>query len=250
MKIKIKIKIKINLLAVISIIFVNTIFVNHIALASEITRNAIIFGDSLSDIGNNSWIHGRGVPLTNPDRNQHAYLWVNYLLKNYNKIIYPSNTINPKNNNPYLNSIDYAYASADTSDDYLNADYPKDTPVPPINKKCIQPGLLKKKGYACVPVVLKQVDLYLLSLKKNGYAKTNPETVFFIWAGGNDLFYGYQMIADHLFGKIKALLYPPTVKALARRAVNNIVLAREKLIAAGVKEDKIYILNMPDLSQT
>ncbi|MCC2666475.1 MAG: hypothetical protein K0S63_391, partial [Gammaproteobacteria bacterium] len=98
--------------------------------------------------------------------------------------------------------------------------------------------------------VLKQVDLYLFSLKKHGYTKPHPETVFFIWAGGNDLFYGYQSITESFSGKMRALLYPPTVKALAIRAVNNIMLAREKLMASGVKENKIYLLNMPDLSKT
>ncbi len=101
-----------------------------------------------------------------------------------------------------------------------------------------------------MPGVLKQVDLYLFSLKKQGYAKPNPKTVFFIWAGGNDLFYGYQSITENFLGKMQALLYPPTVRTLATRAVNNIILAREKLITAGVKENKIYILNMPDLSKT
>jgi phospholipase/lecithinase/hemolysin len=219
------------------------------ALASEITRNAIFFGDSLSDVGNNHWIYGKGAPLTNPGSNHHAYLWVNYLLKNYNKVIYPSSKIGQRNN-PYIDSVDYAYASANTSNDYLNADYPSATSVPPVNKKCTYPGLIKEKGYACVPGVLKQVDLYLFSLKKHSYAKPNPETVFFIWAGGNDLFYGYQSIAETFLGKMRALLYPPTVSALATRAVSNIILAKEKLMAAGVKENKIYILNMPDLSKT
>ncbi len=131
-------KISVILLSVALSIFVNK------TIASEITHNAIFFGDSLSDVGNNHWIYGKGAPLTNPGFNHHAYVWVNYLLKNYNKVIYASNKMSQKNN-PYTESVDYAYASADTSDDYLNADYPHDTPVPPVNKKCTDPGLIQGK---------------------------------------------------------------------------------------------------------
>lgn len=195
--------------------------------------NIIVFGDSLSDIGNNNWIHAVGAPITSLDKQGQKLLWVNYLAKIlFNNPAYSSN----KNVSPLNDNVSYAYASADTSNDYLNADWPQETPIPQVNNACLQPGLLKNNQgnvtSACVPGLLKQIDVYLKDI--NG--KPNPSTTFFIWAGANDLFY--------------KLPTGESPKKILVTAINNINTAKNKLIDRGVLPQQIYVINMPDLSKT
>ncbi len=217
----------------------------------------IFFGDSLSDIGNNTWVLMDGIvgtPITNPDpmNENKRYLWVNYLTSHFKEPVYPSNQLGSSSR---MRSISYAYASADTSNHYLNADWPqKNTPAPFVNQHCIQPGLIKDSAgniiSTCVPGLLKQIDAYLNAVKN----KPTPGSVFFIWAGGNDLLNYYTDYMSH--GFIKKLFVErfqlPSSEALDRveqQTVNNIMLAKKKLIDAGVKPERIYILDLPDLSK-
>lgn len=200
---------------------------------ASVPSNIIVFGDSLSDVGNNTWIEATGTPFTNQDERANKYAWPSYLSKQIcHKPALPSSAYFSRSRN---NSVVYAYASSDTSADYLAADWPKAVPVPAVNAACTAPGLLRDgQGYVkstCVPGVLKQIDLYLS--KKHA---PNPNSVFIIWAGANDLFY-----------KLPSGIPP---QKIIETAVTNLLQAKNKLLENGVTPQQIYVLNLPDLSLT
>ncbi len=198
------------------------------------SANMIIFGDSLSDIGNNTWIEATGTPITSLDKQGNKYIWVNYLSeKLFKQPAYYSAKLEVS---PLTHTVSYAFASADTSSDYLNADWPFAKPQPPVNTECLKPGLMKNTQgdmtSACVPGLLKQIDLYLNDVDH----KPNSNTLFFIWSGANDLFY-------------KLPTGEPPAQIL-KTAITHIVLARNTLMDNGVSPQQIYVINLPDLSKT
>ncbi len=167
--------------------------------------NVMFFGDSLSDIGNNTWIltsknrwdrpQLKGAPVTNRAQNISAKLWVNDLI--YSKLFYSSEkfdlshaasgTVVPKFRGD-LNklNIDWAWASAETGDVYLDDNIL--TGVPSPNDTCTGPGLKNPpNGKSCVPGLFLQVHEYIDALKAL-HQEPTPQTKIFIWAGGNDLF--------------------------------------------------------------
>ena len=215
----------------------------------------IFFGDSLSDVGNNTWVFmdngfSIGAPITNPNDENQKYLWVNYLAQaKLGNPVYPSSS--QLHLDPLNDSISYAYASAVTDNEYLNIDWPQNPEGNPyVNTvQCTQAGgagtIKNSMGEiisTCVPGVVKQVEIYL----KNVAYKPNPATVFFIWAGSNDLAY-------YLKSYIKLNNCIPSrdeLLSIEKTTVNNINEAKNKLIDAGVKSDQIYILTLPDSSKT
>jgi len=219
-------KLKLLLIFLFSFVFTHSSF----ALSEN---NIIVFGDSLSDIGNNNWIEAIGAPITSFDEKGHKNTWAKYLSsKLFSKPMLPSNK---ENVNPLIDNVNYAYASADTSSDYLAADWPNSTTIPLVNPACKQPGLKKnnegKVTSSCVPGVLEQINLYLKDVKSVPCSKS----IFFIWAGANDLFY-------------KLPSQPP--QQIIATAVGNLLQAKNKLLENGISPKQIYILNLPDLSLT
>jgi len=208
--------------------------------AAQTPSNIIVFGDSLSDIGNNNWIYATGTPITNLDSKGNKFTWVNYLADSlFKQPAWYSDYPNKSHQFSYVNNVSYAYAGADTSNDYLNADWPVQTSMPAVNADCSKPGLLKNLGTvtsACVPGLLKQVDLYLSDVRQKPYATS----LFFIWAGGNDLFYKLPTTDET----------PEQIKQIIGTAVMNIVQAKNTLMDHGVSPQQIYVLNLPDLSST
>ena len=221
-----------------------------------VISHMIFFGDSLSDVGNNTWVKLDdvvGTPLTNPNAQSSKLIWVNDLVeKKLNQLTYPSSAAHI---NPLQDNIDYAFADATTINGYLNASWPQnDPPAPSVNPACLQPGPIKDAAgnitSTCVPGLQKQVDLYLNQVQ----FKPDQNTVFFIWSGANDLLNEYSSLVSALKAKLfLARYYLPTHDALDKinqEVVNNINTAKNKLIDAGVKPEQIYILNLPDLSKT
>jgi len=211
----------------------------NFALASpEPISNMIIFGDSLSDIGNNSWIHSTGTPISNLDSKGHRHLWIHDVAQQFTKKeIYPSNK---KNIDPIKENVSYAFASADSSNHYLAADWPQDMQIPAINEKCTAPGPLRQdKTFdilsTCVPGLQLQINQYSLDLKKQ-QSVPNPNSLFFIWSGANDILYA----ANH----------PDQLVASAQLAADNIKTAIKKLLSLGVSSTHIYVLDLPDLAKT
>lgn len=233
------------------LVFFNVASVSTAFAESPVITNMIFFGDSLSDIGNNTWIlmDGKniGAPITNPNDQNQQSLWPNYLAEaKLGKPVYPSssNGLNPLNDN-----ISYAYASAETSNEYLNTNWPRNTDVPPFvnTANCLQVGAGVIKNEAgeitstCVPGLLRQVNTYLDNVQN----KPNSSTVFFIWSGANDL-------QNYLSSYIKNNGHIPSgaeLLSLEQKVAGNINQAKNKLIDAGVQANMIYIINLPDLSK-
>ncbi len=239
-------------LLIFNMVFLNNVFADYAKL-----KNMIVFGDSLSDIGNNTWILLDGIvgtPITNPNKQNEKYLWFNYLVhEKLNSIPYPSRK---PHLNPLSDNISYAYATADTSHDYLNTDWPQiDTPLPSINPDCTKPGPIKDANgqilSTCVPGLLLQVDSYLTAV----HHKPGAETLFFIWSGANDLLNYYTAYMKHsllekIFIERFSLPTKEQLDPIEQLAVDHINAAIDKLIKAGVKPEMIYVLDMPDLSRT
>ena len=161
-------------------------------------HNIIIFGDSLSDMGNNTWVTPEGgvtgAPITNQPTPATGHelgiaklLWPNILVGyiNHTPLDVNDPILYSKLNklNPNEQDVNYAYASAETGYNYLDdtssAAYP-----PYVTSKCTQgPGI--HYNVACVPGVLIQMDLYFNSITAQSI---NPNTKFIIWAGANDVF--------------------------------------------------------------
>jgi phospholipase/lecithinase/hemolysin len=190
----------------------------------------IYFGDSLSDIGNH-----KVAPLTNLNLEGHKYLWPQYLAKiiTGNGKVWP---ISQAGVNLESDNVSYAYVGANTGDYYFNVFWPtlKDNMLTMV-PQCQQPGLLVENNEPiafCLPGLLKQVALYLDAVKGH----PNPQALFFIWAGANDLKY--------IFKDLTLLLESSTqIQAI----IANIMTAKDLLILNGVPQENIFIISMPDL---
>lgn len=237
----------------------------------------IIFGDSLSDAGmntpnqdrgNNLWIKTQGktgAPITSLDPETRTHpLWVNQLthFRLPGNTLYPLRMMLMQQANPATHSINYAYASAETGNHFLNDISGKAFP-PYVDQICKKPGQISA-NIACVPGVLKQIQMYLDAV---GH-KPAPDTLFIIWAGGNDILNNINKARAFLhsqgFKKLSAVLLqslmgaskdgrpqiPHAVIPELSAPIDNLLEAKDKLIAAGIQPEQIYVLNLPDLSKT
>ncbi len=241
--------------------------------------NVVVFGDSLSDAstlnsnadpkGNNYWIKSKGVqgaPITNKDQNtQQRSLWINDFITQQklgpDAKLYPSSQVRTSGKLANHYNVDYAYASAETGDNYLND--MTGGAYPPIETRCIAPGHDQTQNIYCVPSVNKQVQLYFQDLK-TAKQSINKNTLYIIWAGGNDIFDNVAKLLGSFKAQHKTIsrdtllnALEPTL-ALTKNSnsgnlsfpVVNITTARATLIAHGVPADHIVVINLPDLSQT
>lgn len=231
--------------------FLSLSWVSTASAESPVIKNMIVFGDSLSDVGNNTWIlmdsKNIGAPITNTNNHNLPYVWINYLAESkLSKPVYPSST---PGLNPLQDNISYAYASAETGDEYLNSNWPQDSNAPPyINTEHCQstgPGVIKNQTgeiiSTCNPGLLKQIDIYLNDV----HHQPSKNTVFFIWSGANDL-QNFLSIYFQSHHSIPSLLER---RALENRVASHVNEAKNKLIDAGVSPSMIYIMNLPDLSK-
>jgi len=268
---EIDMKIK-NIFLLFTLIFIPII--SHATTNSQ--TKIIIFGDSLSDAGlnqigndsgNNTWAKNpghTGAPFTNIDPTTNTRpLWINYFFakKFPDQIIWPIRIAKQNNIDLTNNSLNYAFASAETGANYLD-DQPGNAYPPYVSAACHAPGNLAP-GLYCVPSVLKQIDLYLSDVRH-----PDDKTTFIIWAGGNDIFnnvaklisllnqkkltdFSNQLINTFSFDNKNinkdncSSLFPPL-----SHPVINLIRARDKLIAAGVKPEQIYFINLPDLAKS
>ncbi|WP_116962985.1 SGNH/GDSL hydrolase family protein [Fastidiosibacter lacustris] len=205
--------------------------------------NIIVFGDSLSDsappqtqVGNNYWVKPYGItdkigaPITSEISLNYPVrkTWLNYFIEQMDlksgKDLTLIKGLTP--NSAYSQNTSFAVASAETGDYYLtDTTWGRDN-----NAKCVN-GLGDYGHYNCVPGVLKQIDLYL----KNVNDRPNPNSLFIIWAGGNDF---YQNIIRIATQNGQTLAHP----------IDNIVKAVKRLMVKGVSVQNIYVLNLPDFS--
>ncbi len=205
--------------------------------------NVIVFGDSLSDsapdgqnMGNNYWVKPEGIvnqlgaPITNEISTQNPVrkTWLDYFLVEM-PLEAGSDFSNIKGlvkNAAYAKNVSFATASAETGDYYLT-----DTTWARDSMAQCQNGIGDYGNYNCVPGVLKQLQLYLSNVAN----KPNPNTLFIIWAGGNDFYQNIVRIASR---NGQAIAHP----------IDNIVQAVKLLMDKGVPASHIYVLNLPDFS--
>lgn len=236
--------------------------------------NVIVFGDSLSDagmntsfatgdVGNNAWVptSGKiGAPITSLDATTNTHpLWINDFLA----IILPGAVLYPSSQaaSPYNNNIDYAYASAETNAHFLN-DLSSNAYPPYVGTAdgCTGPGQVSPT-LSCVPGVLSQINTYLSAVQN----KPNPNTLFILWAGGNDIFNNIAKLMSGLKTANNGYNYPemskqaqaavelnPTTATSAELStpIRNLLEAKDTLVAAGVNVNNIYVINLPDISRT
>lgn len=249
------------------------------ALALPVTpSHVVVFGDSLSDAGmntqmqdsgNNTWARFQGktgAPATSLDASTRTHpLWINFFLAKQFPLtfLFPVRVAKQLGMHPSLVHVSYAYAAAETGDHYLN-DIAGEKFPPTADALCQQPGKISD-SLACVPGILKQIDLYLADV-------THPRgaDLYLIWAGGNDIFNNVNKIIsmsdrDHLAtlpatiaGALKTSFFPtetPDASAAVifpdlSHPIYNLLQAKNRLIAAGVKPEQIYFIDLPDLSKT
>ncbi|MFY2507989.1 SGNH/GDSL hydrolase family protein [Vibrio pectenicida] len=204
--------------------------------ANATTHNldAIIIGDSLSDVGNNYWVEtdGRlGSPITNwpiPEQGtgepSTGLMWADrlgyFLSQDRGKAI----TFEQLENNENGNVLVAAYASAESGRGFVNDISDASAQL------CTDAGLFD--NYSCVPGGITQIDMVpfeqiadVASLK------------VFIFIGGNDLFNNLD------------------IQVQPRQAVqavidHTMVMIWKLLNEKQVIEDNIYIIGLPNLALT
>jgi len=269
-----------------------------ISLCPSVYANIIVFGDSLSDaaslsptantisrqdyihseallsstpllqnVGNNYWVRtpGKiGAPISNLDaKTQLSPLWPNDLVawtfdQKPLQIIYPSAQAKKLELSPRIYNVNYAYASANSMDGYLNDDnWNKAHPYPSFSNQtsCEQtgPGYLQP-GRSCVPGLIKQVRQYLSDVNQHPPTKT----LFILWIGGNDVINNITKIylANKKLPGILILpqfynaVFPVIENGVAPLVtpIQNTTKAIELLIHAGAIPKQIYVIGLPDLS--
>ena len=239
---------------IIRFVFTCIVALSAITVSAASFDRVVIFGDSLSDTGANGLLDSgnnffertasdKGAPITNYDFTLGgAWLWDNDFVKSEKLLdgkLYPAYKINNKYDNKNLN---YAFASAETGDNYLD-DLKKAKYPPYVN--CDHAG----KG--CVPGVLKQISFYLAQ------NKVRPDTLYIIWAGGNDIFNNIYKLPKPK-GKISGLislekmmkdtisLHPSNGSPYAHPVV-NLTRAVTTLHKQGAKN--ILVVGMPNIAK-
>ena len=153
----------------------------------------------------------------------------------------------------------FAWASSETGNCYIND---LNLSFNDVTDKCAFPGYKKSNSYSCVPGVLKQINIYLNSIKTiNKSTKLNKDTLVFIFAGGNDVINNLLKIKDKLIPKIKNYeflnsdiqntknkLNPDMNKLIISHPIKNTMLAVKLLVDNGLPAENIVIVNLPDLS--
>ncbi len=218
-------------------------------------QNIITFGDSLTDTGNNYWVNSEGVigaPITSSldASGDERYVWLDYFVNEVHlgagKQIYPSRLIgySDLDIHPDRDNVNYAYASALTTDDFVDDTNPL-IPYFPIQSDCQAPGRTHADGSACVPGMLKQLDIYLSEINQ----KIGGDTLFVLWGGGNDVFNGLAPLSVNNGNEAPdAHAIVAQASAAAKQAAANILQMVAELIANGASEQQIVIFDMPDLA--
>lgn len=201
------------------------LILSTIALAQPTFTNIIVFGDSLSDIGNVS-----SAPFTNHQSDGKTPIWVNDVVTQLfsSTPIYPS-THQPSSNDVATLNLDYAWGGALT-------------------------GTYNTNG---VPPVSQQIQTFLADVQH----KPSKTALYVIWAGANDLF-SLVPHADMTTQQQQATLKTATCDLTLQNnlcvntsqppvtPIANLVNEVKTLQSAGIPSSQIYVLNLPDLSYT
>lgn len=224
---------------------------------------AYFFGDSLVDaqssrpngvnmdrLGNNFWGPTEegakvGAPYTSSigHNGRNRPIWVNSIVNHLrlrtSPEVVPSRIVQElqeQNINMDDVNVDYAYAAATTGNNFVN-DLDRESPIVPIIEDCVMPGLISE-DVACVPGLLKQLELYL----QDSNYQADPDGLYFLWAGANDIGNGATL---SVIGND-----PDIAIKVTTEAATNVLLAIGQLITAGANAENIVVFDMPDLGLT
>lgn len=225
---------------------------------NETYSGLVVFGDSLSDastdgtisLGNNKNVittenyydsqsekvqTSLGAPITNENSSGKALLWDNDLLQilQSKNIITNTQPLTPVDENLQSTAanLNYAYASAETGDNYL--DDLSTNAYPPYMPGCTKPGYDADLKADCVPGVLKQIELYKQYHQKDA---DFMHRLYIIFAGGNDM-----------FNNITKLINKDDKDQ--SNYVANLAQAVKALNAAGVTKDHIILIGIPEIAK-
>lgn len=221
-------------------------------------QNFVVFGDSLSDVGNNTWVISnegvKGTPIVNVDEaTGKKQNWVAF----FNDKVFPNQKLYTyaqaqSLKNPSEANIDMAFASAETGSNYLNDKGAG--PYPPYDTfHCEKPGLVSPTQ-SCIPGIERQIQLYLSMINR----KVSPHTLFIIWAGGNDLFNNVtKLLVFYNTNHDKLLLIKGFTTLFTgsffsegirlSHPIANLQSGYDELIAAGASPSQIIVMNLPDI---
>ena len=226
----------------------------------------VVFGDSLSDQGNNFWIEdagrsgaGRGAPITNRPKGasvkSSGKIWFEHVAQE----LVGSRPVSSSVARGGERAVNSAWAAAETGLDYLD----DKAGVPfPVADACTAPGYVEGRSYSCVPGVMRQIELYLAK-----HTEPLDQRVFILVGGGNDVIDNIRRLSGWLDDELHQLFrWVREDKSRAgslladeagsgfhqkfSKPVVNTVKAVELLIRRGVPEDNIYVMNLPDISRS
>ena len=203
--------------------------------------NLISFGDSLSDVGNNTWdphhvAEQKGAPITNINANGERALWLNDLALEANLADGLVHHSTEKGLDLSRQNVDFAWAGAE-SGNHLN----NDMNVGTLHPACTRIGFYGT--YSCVPGLLQQVNSYL-KITNNHPSKT---ALYTLWSGGNDIFDSITLLISGMKDRSKL---PQYLKEMGTIPSAHLANAAKLLMKNGVPGNHILVFNLPDLSQT
>ena len=165
--------------------------------STDISPEIIVFGDSMSDTGNNNWLISdgrkgemRGSPVVNwPLWKSESPVvgknWVTFMAEEYKGRSWVVNTFEQWQKDKNGGILNAAYASAETGRLYLN-----DIGKYPVRADgCYYPGLHPE--YSCVPGMLEQIRLVFDSIGRDYSGDV------FIFGGANDIFDNIEKFFGH-----------------------------------------------------
>ncbi|ODN44041.1 lipase [Piscirickettsia litoralis] len=170
------------------------------------------------------------VPITNPYLGNRSYyggtigvIWPQIVAREfYNQGYFSSPFVSPSSHQAKFQvSQSYAWGSAVTGDVYTDGSGI-------VLKDCNKPS----QTPLCIPGLRKQVGLYLAA----NQGKADPNALYFLWAGGNDMFNNISNITHLHWTRI---VWSPA---------QNVADAAGALTKAGARH--IVIINLPNVAYT
>lgn len=203
-----------------SIVFISaSIFsLTSYALQLNLVNRIVVFGDSLSDMGymNNSPTgflpEGKAPTYTTPG----GHVWPYYLAKTLGHPVSTNNSTLFGEGDDYVKKTDHSVGR-----DWAAGGATTNTDISVIPQHYIAPS------------VERQVDYFLSSVEH----RPDPEMLYVIWAGVNNISYAAITTLD-----------PEKIVAAAQQAIDDNLRIVKKLYNAGARH--ILVIGMPDIGQT
>lgn len=242
--------------------------VNLDAATHPVFSKVIVFGDSLSDIGNNQDYHSDRAPETNKMPEGNGYrdgdLWISYFIQylsshgyllnnDYSNILKPSYLFDRHVEINPAESLDFAY-SGDTSgglDRIGPNNYSFKYHMPEVaNVDCFAKNSLPNPPSTMNEICGVRARAFSMINNPNTASYVDPNALYVIWIGANDI---QHALLDELSKEItNSKLDPDKLNQLASKAIASTIInisnTIEMLKADGAKY--FVVLNLPNLGFT